>query len=107
MGTFGLGLDEVGHGFSLREVHFAVKEGALGELSGMGHAATVRQQHLHDLLLDKDRSVAGNLHHVLASVGVRCGKLGYDNLVNELSVFNYLRKLGALGREGDDVCLRK
>ena len=46
------GGNEVGHGLSLREVHLAVEEGALGELPGASQTAASLDEELQDALED-------------------------------------------------------
>ena len=50
-------------------------------LLGLCGAATVFNQKLHDLLLDVDGTVAGNLYRVFAGERVRCAEKGDQHLV--------------------------
>ena len=83
MGGLRLRLNEVGHGLGLRQVEFAVEEGALRELAWLGKPAASLHQQFHDALLDVERAVAGYLHHILARVGTGGGVLGDHHLVEQ------------------------
>lgn len=75
------GGDEVGYGFGLRQVEFAVGEGPPGELAGGGQAAALTQQQGDDLLLYVGRTVARNLYGVFAGEGVGGNEEGGDDVV--------------------------
>ena len=75
------GRNQVRHRFSLGKVHFAVQEGAAGELAGAGEAAARRQEPADQLLHDIPGSVAGDLHGVLAGVTVGRPEYGDQHVV--------------------------
>ena len=52
--------------------------------AGEGGAATAFDQQLHDLLLDVDGTVAGDLYRVFAGKRMRCAEKGDQHLVYEL-----------------------
>ena len=64
------GSDEIGYGFSLREVHLAVQVGAAGVFAGLGLAASVVDEELQHLAEDVSAAVAGYLDAVLSGVTV-------------------------------------
>ena len=67
-GEGALGVDEVHDGLGLGEVHFAVKEGALGEFAGFGRAGTGLEEGFEDALGDEQAAVALELDGVFAGV---------------------------------------
>ena len=50
MGGCGGGGEEVGHGFGLAEVHFAIEESTLGIFARLGKAAAILEKSAHHLL---------------------------------------------------------
>ena len=80
------GCDKVGHGFSLTQVHFAIEEGAFGELAGLGIETAVVEQQLHDLLEYKNGTMARYLHTVLSRVGMWLAEYAHQHIVKQLSV---------------------
>ena len=75
--------NQVGDCLGLAQVHLAVHEGALRIFAGEGGAATAFNQKLHDLLLDVDGTVAGDLYRVFAGKGMRCAEKSDQHLINE------------------------
>ena len=64
------GGDEVGYGFCLGEVKFAIEVGALCELSRVCEATTVLYQEFQDFVEYVSGTVAGYFCRVFACVGV-------------------------------------
>ena len=82
-GTVGGG-DEVGYGFCLGEVEFAVEVGTLGEFARVGLATTLLREAGEDLLSDVRRAMERDFSRVLTCVGVGGTENGDKNVVNDL-----------------------
>ena len=78
--------DEVSHGFSLREVHLAVEEGTLSELTRSGSRAAVLYQQRHHPLQYIRRAMTGNLRGVFARVRMRSTEHAHQHFVHGLSL---------------------
>ena len=90
--------DEVGHGFGLAEVHFAVQEGSFGVFAGACQAASVGGEQAQHGLEDVGGAVAGDFDAVFAGVGVGGAIEGDDNFVDERAVVaTYFAERGATG----------
>ena len=76
---------KVCHGLSLRKVHLAVHEGALRELTRCSHLASGINEQRENLLLYVSRAMTGNLHRVLAGIGMRCAEDGEYDVIEGLS----------------------
>ena len=81
--------DQVGYGFCLTEVEFAVQEGAQGKLPGRGHARAMREGRLNDFLQNIGRAVATEFHAVFAGVGVRIFENGGQALIEVAALRRY------------------
>jgi len=88
VGGPGGGGDQVGYPLGLRQVHLAIVESPHGELTGLGSLGAMIDQQLQDLLLDVMGPVTGDLHHMVAGVGVGGMKRYHQHLVDRLVVFN-------------------
>ena len=69
-GSGGLGIDEIDDGFRLRQVHFAVEEGPLGEFTGLGLPGSGGKESGEQGVEDYGRAVAVEFGGVLPSVAV-------------------------------------
>ncbi len=69
---FGFGGDEVGGGFGLEEVQFAVLEGAAGEFAGFGGAGAATDEGAGDGGEDGAAAVEGEFGAVFAGEAVWC-----------------------------------
>ena len=76
------GVYEVGEGFGLREVEFAVAEGAEGELAGLSEACAAVDECGEESLLEVEGAVAGEFDGFFAGEAVRCGEVGGDAVVD-------------------------
>ena len=68
------GVDQIAHGFGLRQVDAAVQKRAQSELAGFGQPRAGVDGPLHRVPQHHGRAMAGNLDHVLRGVGARAGK---------------------------------
>ena len=96
---FGVGINQIGHGFGLRQIELLVQIGALCEFTGLGHAQMrqprrvvgleglrQRQATRHHHVHDDGAAVALQLQHVFAGVTVRAGKVNGQYLVDGLTL---------------------
>ena len=83
------GVDQVGHRLGLAQLHFAVEEGALGELARLGGADTELQDRLEYRLRDQHPAVAGDLGRLLAGIGSGLVKKSDQHLVDRLPLAVY------------------
>lgn len=85
--ALGLGVDQVGDGLGLGEIHPPVEQGSPGELAGSGGAAAgMGRQHGEDAAAHREPSVQVKLGHVFAAVGSRAGEEGHERPVEHRSV---------------------
>lgn len=82
-----LGGYEVGNGFGLGKVHLAVQEGAAGELSRLCGAGSGLDEQAHQAVGYVLGGVAGNLHGVLAGIGMRSTENAHKDFIEEFSGF--------------------
>jgi hypothetical protein len=82
----GAGVDQVGNRFGLRDVDFAVQEGALRELAGPRQAAAEFEQALQQQIDDERAAVALDFQHVFAGVRRRRGKVQGEALIHAVAV---------------------
>ena len=66
----GLGVDEIDDGFRLRQVHFAVEEGPLGEFTGLGLPGSGGKEGGEQGVKDHGRAVAVEFGRVLPGIAV-------------------------------------
>ena len=78
-------MNQVRHGFGLREVEAAIEEGALGELTGQGEARAVFQHGVEDGFGGENAAMTGDFHHVFAGVGARSAHHGAEDFVHRLA----------------------
>jgi hypothetical protein len=67
-GERALRVDEIHHGLGLREVHFAIEEGPLGEFARVSGTRTAGEETLQHALRHEHAAVAMELDHVLAGI---------------------------------------
>ena len=79
-------VDEVGHGFGLREVELVIEVGALRELAGCRHSSTKREHPLQQQLHDDGTAMAMEFEHVLARERMRCREEQGEALVDRVRV---------------------
>ncbi len=75
--------DHIDHGFGLREVHLAVPERALRELTRAGRARPRLQARLQHAGRHEHAPMAADLHQVVAGVAVRGAMHGEHHLIDE------------------------
>ena len=103
-GGGGAGVDQVGHGFGLRQVELAVQKGAFGEFAGprqpqAGQQFFSRLQAARQQQLQHDGAAMGlQLQHVFAGVGVRRGEKERQSVVDGAAVCVQKRQIGGLPR---------
>src|ERR1035437_1005551 len=94
MGCGGMGRDQVGNCFCLREIEFSVQERAEGKLACVGKARTLFHQQMKYLLLDILRTVTGYFYNMFSCIGSGCFKKCNHHIINHnvvmynLSVMN-------------------
>ena len=81
----GGGVDEVVHGFGLREIEAAGEEGSLGEFAGFGEAGSSAKALTDKEIEDDWRAVRGDFHDVFRGVGVRFLEVCDYGLVESLA----------------------
>ena len=69
-GSGGLGIDEIDDGFCLRQVHFAVEEGPLGEFTGLCLPGSGGKESGEQGVEDYGRAVAVEFGRVLPGIAV-------------------------------------
>jgi len=95
-GAIGTGTDEVGDGFGLGEIEFAVDEGGTGEFSRFGSTTAAGKEVVENALDEEGIAVAGDFEEVFAGVGGRGREAGEDYLVESFA------SEGVIGAEGGD-----
>ena len=81
MGGFALRGDEVGDGFGLCQVEFAVHKCPSGELTRKGQPCAVLDEEFEESLLDEDGAVDADLGSVLTRERVWCLEKGHHGFV--------------------------
>ena len=88
-------MDDVGDCLGLGEVHLAVEEGALCELTRARDAGSRRTDGGKRLVQHDRAAVQAQLEHLLARVGCRRAEVGHEGLVDRFA-----------GGRGDDMAVR-
>ena len=78
------GGNQVGYGFGLAQVHFAMHEGTLGKFAGPGQPATLGDEQLQHFLQDIVAPVAADFGAILARVGMGCPENRDQHLVDDV-----------------------
>ncbi|MNS96004.1 hypothetical protein D3C72_1302850 [compost metagenome] len=82
----GLGVDQVGHGLGLGQIHAAVLEGATGELARFGRADIEGDQGATGGLDHSPAAMQMQLGAVFAGIGVGAGETQDQGLIHHLAV---------------------
>ena len=80
------GVDQVAHGFGLRQVDASVQEGAKCEFTRFGEARARVQSTLNRMPQNHGRTVAGNLDQVFRGIGFGAGEVGSDDLIDPMAI---------------------
>ena len=110
--SFGAGINQVGNGFSLRQVDLVIQKSPFSELSGLRHpylrqtGLTVRRidlasrfQATRQQQLKHDRAAMRlQLQHILAGIGMRRGEKNRQPLINHLTLRILKRQISRLTR---------
>ncbi len=98
-GLFGGGIDQISHAFSLRQVHFVVKKGALREFARLGEARTQLQAALQYGLQHRRAAMALEFQHLFPGIGMGRRKEQRDALIQRTAVSS--QKGGVGGESGE------
>ncbi len=87
---FGGGIDQVSHSFGLRQVELVIQKSAVGKLTGLRQAQaklfTGFQAALQQHLQHHRAAMALQFQHVFAGIGMRCGEVERQALVDHAAV---------------------
>lgn len=84
-GKGALRVNQVHDGLGLGEVHFAIKEGPLGEFAGFCRARTAGEETIQNALGDEHAAVTVELDDVLARVAGRCFEVQQQAVIERIS----------------------
>ena len=79
-------MDQIHHGFGLREIHFAIEEGPLGELPRMRGTCPAGQPTLEDALSDEHTAVAVKFDDVLSGVARGAFEIEQESVIERATV---------------------
>ena len=98
-GAVGLGVDQVGDGLGLSEVHAPIEKCTGGELAGFRRSSPRGQQGLQDPTGHQDAAMAGDLHRVFAREGLGAPEDRHHDLIHAKSMTVHFTKDGHPRRE--------
>ena len=99
-GQLGARVDQIGHGFGLREVNAPVEKGAAGEFAGLGQPRAVCEDGVEDQFCGQNSAVAGDLDDILAGEGAGRAHDGEQGLVHVLAVAHDVAEVDRMRRRG-------
>jgi hypothetical protein len=82
-----LGLDEIPNGFSLKQIHLAVRHGTPSEFAWTRETSPEAAYVVDYAAEDKRIAMSTDFNHVFPGVGVRTGKQCNEDIVDLASVF--------------------
>ena len=82
-GCFRIGMDQVGYGFGLGQVEFAIEKGPLGEFPRLCQAGAIMHRQHHNLLHDVHRAVTGYFYDIFFGKRARRLEEPHHHFIND------------------------